>query len=67
MYLKFSFEPGMWERKRLIFCISGNTLMKEVGSGSVLRSESVEKELEEEVIFVKSGTSGFSNWLQPLG
>ena len=37
--------------------------MKEVGSGS----ESVDKELEAEAIFSKSGASGFSNWLQPVG
>ena len=37
--------------------------MKEVGSGS----KSVEKELEAEAIFSKSGASGFSNWLQSLG
>ena len=35
--------------------------MKEVGSGSELRSESVEKVLEAEAIFSKSGASGFSN------
>ena len=35
--------------------------MKEVGSGSELGSESVEKELEAEAIFSKSGSSGFSN------
>ena len=35
--------------------------MKEVGSGSELGSESVEKELEAEAIFFKSGASGFSN------
>ena len=41
-----------WKRwKRLIFCGSGSTLMKEVGSGSELGSESVEKELEAEAIF----------------
>ena len=63
-------KPGMWERKRwkrLIFCESGSTLMKEVGSGSELGSESVEKELEVEAIFSKSVASGFSNWLKPLG
>ena len=62
--------PGMWKQKcwkRLNFCGSGNTLMKEVGSGSELGSESVEKELEAEAIFSKSGASGFSTWLQPLG
>ena len=37
--------------------------MKKVGSGS----ESFEKELEAEAIFSKSGASGFSNWLKPLG
>ena len=37
--------------------------MKEVGRGN----ESVEKELEAEAIFPKSGSFGFSNWLQPLG
>ena len=41
--------------------------MKEVGSGSELESESVEKELEAEAIFSQSGASGFSMWLQPLG
>ena len=41
--------------------------MKEVGSGSELGSESVEKKLEADAIFSKSGASGFSNWLQPLG
>ena len=58
---------GSW--KRLIFCGSGSgsTLMKEVGSGSELGSESVEKEPEAEAIFSKSGASGFSTWLQPLG
>ena len=40
--------------------------MEEVGSGSELGSESVEKELEVEAIFSKSGASGFSNGLQPL-
>ena len=39
--------------------------MKEVRSGSELGSESVEQELEAEAIFSKSGTSGFSSWLQP--
>ena len=60
----------MWKRKRwkrLIFYGSGSTLIKEVGSGNELRSESVEKELEAEAFFSKSGASGFSNWLQPLG
>ena len=57
-------EPGMWKRKRwkrLIFCGSGrgSTLIKEVGSGSKLGSESVEKELEAEAFFSKSGASGF--------
>ena len=37
--------------------------MKEVGSGS----KSVEKELEAEEDFSKSGASGFSTWLQPSG
>ena len=37
----------MWKRKRLIFCGSGSTLMKEVGS------ESVEKEPEADAIFFK--------------
>ena len=41
--------------------------MKEVGSGSELGNESVEKESEAEAIFSKSGASGFSTWLQPLG
>ena len=44
----------MWKRwKRLNFCGSGSrsTLMKEVGSGSELGSESVEKEPEAEAIF----------------
>ena len=43
------------------FCGSGSTLMKEVGSGSKLGSESVEKEQEAEAIFSKSAASGFSN------
>ena len=47
----------MWKRKleakRLIFCGSGSTLMKQVGSGSELGSESVEKELETEAVFFK--------------
>ena len=56
-----------WKRlKCLIFCGIGSALMKEVGSGSELGSESVEKELEAEAIFLKSGASGFSNWLQTL-
>ena len=50
-------QPGMWKRKRLIFCGSGSTLMEEVGSGS----ESVENELEAEAIFSKSGAPEFSN------
>ena len=60
---------GSWRRKRLVFCESGSgsTLMKEVGSRSALESECVEKELEAEAIFSKSGASRFSNWLQPLG
>ena len=61
---------GSWKRKRwkrLIFCGSGSTLIKEVGSGSEIGSESVEKEPEEEAILSKSGASGFSTWLQPLG
>ena len=58
---------GSWKRKRLIFCGSGSTLMKEVGYGSELGSETVEKEPEAEAIFFKSGASGFSTWLQPLG
>ena len=41
--------------------------MKEVGSGSELGSETLEKEPEAEAIFFKSGASGFSTWLQPLG
>ena len=45
--------------KRLIFRGSGSTLMKEVGSGSKLGSESVEEELEAEAIFSKSGASAF--------
>ena len=49
------------------FYESGSTLIKKVGSGSKLESESVEKELEAEAIFSKSGASAFSNWLQPLG
>ena len=60
----------MWKRKgwkRLIFRGSGSTLMKEVGSGSELESETVEKEPEVKAIFSKSGASGFSTWLQPLG
>ena len=42
-------------RKRLIFCGSGSgcALIKEVGSGSELGSQSVEKELEAEAIFFK--------------
>ena len=56
---------GSWKWKRLIFYGSGSTLMKEVGSE--LGSESVEKEPEAEAIFPKSGASGFSPWLQPLG
>ena len=63
-------EAGMWKWKRwkwLIFCGSGSTLIKEVGSGSELGSKSVEKELEAEAFFSKSGSSEFSNWLQPLG
>ena len=35
--------------------------MKQVGRGSKLGSESVEKEVEAEAIFAKSGASGFSN------
>ena len=62
-----NFTTGMWKRKRLFFCGSGSTLVKEVGSGSELESESVEKELEAEAIFSKSGDSGFLNWLQALG
>ena len=61
---------GSWKRKpwkRLIFCGSGSTFMKEVGSGSKLGSETVEKEPEAEAIFSKSGASRFSTWLQPLG
>ena len=61
------FKVGMWKRKRLIFFGSGSTLIKEVGSGSELGSESVEKELEAEAFFSKSDAYGFSNWLQPLG
>ena len=45
---------------------SGSALTREVGTGSKLKSKSVEKELEAEAIFYKSGASGFSNWLQPL-
>ena len=41
--------------------------MKEVGSGSELGSESVQKELKAEAFFSKSGPSSFSNWLQRLG
>ena len=41
--------------------------MKQIGSESELESKSVDKELEAEAIFAKSGASGFSNWLQPLG
>ena len=41
--------------------------MKEVGSGSELGNESVEKDPEAEAIFSKSGAFGFSTWLQPLG
>ena len=60
----------MWKRKRwkrLNFCGSGSTLIKEAGSGSELESESVEKELEAEAFFSKSGAFGFSNRPQPLG
>ena len=65
-------ETGMWKqkrRKRLVFCgsRSGSALMREVGSESELGSESVEKDLEAQAIFFKSGASGFSNWRQPLG
>ena len=56
---------GSW--KRLNFCGSGSTLIKEVGSRSELGSESVEKELEAEAFFSKSGASRFSYRLQPLG
>ena len=35
--------------------------MEEVGIGSELESKSVEKKLEAEAIFSKSGSSGFSN------
>ena len=59
------FDAGMWKRKRwkrLNFCGSGSTLMKEVGSGSELGSESVEKEPEAEAILSKLGASGFSIW-----
>ena len=48
----------LWKR-------SGSTWMKEVGSGSELRNEIVEKKPEAEAIFLKSGASGFSTWLQP--
>ena len=41
--------------------------MKEVGSGSELGSETVEKEPEAEAIFPKSEAFRFSSWLQPLG
>ena len=41
--------------------------MKEVESGNELGSKSVEKELEAEAIFSKSGPYGFANWLQSLG
>ena len=64
----------MWRRKleaepveAVKFSGSGSTLMKEVGSESELGSESIEKEPEAEAIFSKSGASGFSTWLQPLG
>ena len=58
----------MWKRwKRLVFYGSASTLMKEVGNGSELGSESVEKELEAEAIFSKSGATEFSNWLKPWG
>ena len=58
-YMQFSmFAAGMWKRKRKLeaveavnFCGSRSILMKEAGSGSELRSESVEKELEAEAIF----------------
>ena len=43
-----------WKQgNRLIFWGSGSTLMKEIGSGSELRSESAEKEQEPEAIFFK--------------
>ena len=58
---KFQLQSVMW--KRLNFCGSESTLMKEGESGS----ESVEKELEAEAIFSKSGASRFLNWLQSLG
>ena len=38
--------------------------MKEIGRGSELGSESVEKEPEAEAIFSKSDASGFSNSVQ---
>ena len=53
--------PRMWNRKRLIFCGSGSTLMKEAGSGSELGSKSIKKELEAEAFSSKSGAFGFLN------
>ena len=60
------FQAGMWKRKleaveAVNFLWKRKHLIKEGGS------ESVEKELEVEAIFSKSGASGFSNWLQSLG
>ena len=49
----------LWKRKRFD--------KKEVGRGSELGSKNVEKELEVEAIFSKSGASEFSNLLQQLG
>ena len=66
----YNYEVWYWQQgcgsgSGYFFCGSGSTLMKEVGSE--LGGKSVEKELEAEAIFLKSGASGFSNWLQPLG
>ena len=48
----------------VVFCGKGQHF-DERGSESELRSESVERELEAEVIFSKLDASEFSNWLQP--
>ena len=60
---------GSWKQKRwkrFIFCGSGSTLMKEVGSGSELGSESVEKEPEAEAFFQNQALPdfqpGYNRW-----
>ena len=63
----------MWKRKRKLEAVEAVNFLwkrkrkhfdeKEVGSGSELGSESVEKELEAEAVRSKSGASGFSTWL----